>query len=152
MLDVETLHPSRLSPADIALWRTLAAAEPAFAHPLLGPDFAQAVGRVREDSRVAVIRRQGETLGFLPHHRRPGRLARAIGSHLSDYHGVVSRRNPGFSIDDVLRAADLGLFRYTGLIDPFDVFPAKGDADPSFVIALNGSAAAHLEAVSAANP
>ena len=152
MLDVETLHPSRLAPADTALWRSMAAAEPAFANPLLGPDFTQAVGRVREDARVAVIRRGGETLGFLPHHRRPGRLARAIGSPLSDYHGIVSRPEPGFSAEDVLHAADLGVFRYTGLIDPFAVFGGVGEPQSAFVIAPEGGADDYLEAVRAASP
>jgi CelD/BcsL family acetyltransferase involved in cellulose biosynthesis len=155
MLNVETPHPSHLSPADIALWRDMAAAEPAFANPLLGPDFTQAVGQVREDARVAVIRKGGETLGFLPHHRRPGRLARAIGSPLSDYHGIVSRPDPGFTAGDVLRAADLGVFRYTGLIDPFGLFgqPAEGgEAQSGFVIAPEGSAEDHLEVVRAASP
>lgn len=152
MLNVETLHPSQLTPADTALWRSMAAAEPAFANPLLGPDFALAVGRVREDTRVAVIRRGGETLGFLPHHRRPGRLARAIGSPLSDYHGVVSHPDPGFRAEDVLRAADLGVFRYTGLIDPFGVFGGVGEPQAAFVIAPEGSAVDYLEAVRAASP
>jgi CelD/BcsL family acetyltransferase involved in cellulose biosynthesis len=152
MLDVETLHPSRLAPADTAAWRAMVAAEPAFANPLLGPDFTQAVGRVREDSRVAVIRRGGETLGFLPHHRRPGHLARAIGSPLSDYHGIVSRPDPGFRAEDVLRAADLGVFRYTGLIDPFGVFGDGGETSQAFVIAPEGSAEAFMERVRAASP
>ena len=152
MLNVETLHPSQLAPADTALWRSMAAAEPAFANPLLGPDFALAVGRVREDARVAVIRRDGETLGFLPHHRRPGRLARAIGSPLSDYHGVVSHPDPGFRAEDLLRAADLGVFRYTGLIDPFGVFGGVGEPQSAFVIAPEGATADYLEAVRAASP
>jgi CelD/BcsL family acetyltransferase involved in cellulose biosynthesis len=97
MLDVETLHPHALAQADLRLWREMAAAEPAFASPLLGPDFARAVGAVRDDARVAVIRRDGETLGFLPHHRRPGAMARAIGSPLSDYHGLVSRPTPAWT-------------------------------------------------------
>lgn len=152
MLDVETLHPTDLSPADTALWRGMTAAEPAFRSPLLGPDFAQAVGLVREDTRVAIIRRDGETLGFLPHHRRPGRLARAIGSPLSDYHAIVSRPDPGFRAEDVLRAADLGVFRYTGLVDPYGVFGGVGEAKPAFVIAFDGPAEDYLEAVRAASP
>ena len=152
MLDVETLHPNRLAPADTALWRRMAQAEPAFASPLLGPDFTQAVGRVREDARVAVIRRDGETLGFLPYHRRPGRMARAIGSPLSDYHAIVSRPDPGFGAQDVLSAADLGVFRYTGLVDPFGVFGDVGEASQAFVIAPEGSAEAFLERVRAASP
>ena len=152
MLDVETLHPSRLTSADIALWRVMIAAEPAFSSPLLGPDFTQAVGLVRDDARVAIIRRAGETLGFLPHHRRSGGLARAIGSPLSDYHAIVSRPDPGFRAEDVLRAADLSVFRYTGLVDPFGVFGGAGEAQSAFVIAPEGASDDYLEAVRAASP
>jgi CelD/BcsL family acetyltransferase involved in cellulose biosynthesis len=152
MLDVETLHPHALAQADLRLWRQMAAAEPAFASPLLGPDFARAVGAVRDDARVAVIRRDGETLGFLPHHRRPGAMARAIGSPLSDYHGLVSRRDAGLDAAEVLRAADLTAYRYTGLIDPFGVF-GQNETKTAHVIDLGGTdAEAYLEAVRAASP
>lgn len=154
MLDVETLHPSLLSAEDVALWRSLAVAEGAFANPLLGPDFTQAVGKVREDARVAVVRRAGETLGFLPYHRRPGGLARPIGSPLSDYHGLVCRPDTGLDLAQVLRAADVSVFRYTGLVDPHHVFPASPDTDrTAYVIDLTGTTAeAYLEAVRAESP
>lgn len=152
MLNVETLHPGQISPADAALWRDMAAAEPAFANPLLGPDFAKAVGRVRDDARVAVIRRGGKIVGFLPHHRRPGRLARAIGSPLSDYHGIVSWSDPGFTAEAVLHAADLSVFRYTGLVDPFGLFGGVGEPQAAFVIAPESSTDDYLEAVRAASP
>ncbi|KQY31036.1 cellulose biosynthesis protein CelD [Caulobacter sp. Root487D2Y] len=152
MLDVETLHPRDLAEADVRLWREMAAAEPAFASPLLGPDFARAVGAVRDDARVAVIRRGGQTLGFLPHHRRPGAMARAIGSPLSDYHGLISRAEAGLDAAEVLRAADLTAYRYTGLIDPHGVF-GRGERKTAHVIDLGGTdAEAYLEAVRAASP
>lgn len=154
MLDVETLHPSLLSAEDIALWRSLAASEPQFANPLLGPDFTQAVGKVREDARVAVIREAGETVAFLPYHRRPGGLARPIGSPLSDYHGLVCRPDAGLDLAQVLRAADVSLFRYNGLVDPHGVFPASPETDrTAYVIDLTGGTAeAYLEAVRAESP
>ena len=152
MLDVETLHPRDLTEADLRIWRDMAAAEPAFDSPLLGPDFAQAVGVVRDDARVAVIRRDGETLGFLPHHRRPGAMARAIGSPLSDYHGLVSRPDAELTGARVLGAADLTAYRYTGLIDPYGVF-GQGELKTAHVIALgNTDAETYLEAVRAASP
>lgn len=152
MLDVETLHPRELSAADQRTWRAMAVAEPAFSSPLLGPDFARAVGAVRDDARVAVIRREGETLGFLPHHRRPGQLARPIGSPLSDYHGLVSRPDADLSGAEVLRAADLAAFRYTGLIDPHGVF-GQAEMKQAHVIGLaNTDAETYLEAVRAASP
>lgn len=154
MMDVETLHPSLLSAEDVALWRSLAARRAGFGNPLLGPDFTQAVGKVREDARVAVIRRNGVTLGFLPFHRRPGGLARPIGSPLSDYHGLVARPDAGLDLAQVLRAADVSVFRYTGLIDPQGVFPASPETDrTAYVIDLEGTTAeAYLEAVRAASP
>jgi len=152
MLDIETLHPLALDEADLRTWRDLAAAQPAFHSPLLGPDFAQAVGAVRDDARVAVIRRRGQTLGFLPHHRRPGAMARPIGSPLSDYHGLVSRPDAGLAGAEVLRAADLTAYRYTGLVDPHGVF-CRTETKAAHVIDLIGTdAEAYLEAVRAASP
>ena len=151
MLDVETLHPNQLSAEDVALWRSLASAGQGFGNPLLGPDFALAVGRVREDARVAVARRGGQTLGFLAYHHRPGGLARPIGSPLSDYHGLVGRPDANLRIEDVLRAAGVSLFRYTGLIDPHGVFPVASRTDrTAHVIDLADlTAEAYLEAVRA---
>lgn len=152
MLDVETLHPGELTQADLQTWRDMAEAEPAFDSPLLGPDFARAVGAVRDDARVAVIRRGGETLGYFPHHRRPGGMARAIGSPLSDYHGLVSRPDADLVAGEVLAAADLTAFRYTGLIDPYGVF-GQGELKTAHVIGLgNTDVATYLEAVRAASP
>lgn len=154
MMDVETLHPSQLSADDVALWRSLASGQAGFGNPLLGPDFTQAVGKVREDARVAVVRRDGVTLGFLPFHRRPGGLARPIGSPLSDYHGLVARPDAGLDLAQMLRAADVSVFRYTGLIDPNGVFSASPETDrKAYVIDLSEtSAEAYLEAVRAASP
>jgi CelD/BcsL family acetyltransferase involved in cellulose biosynthesis len=152
MLDIETLHPLALDEAELRTWRDMAAAQPAFRSPLMGPDFARAVGAVREDARVAVIRRRGQTLGFLPHHRRPGAMARPIGSPLSDYHGLVSRPDAGLTAAEVLRAADLTAYRYTGLVDPHGVF-GRTETRVAHVIDLaEAEAEAYLEAVRAASP
>jgi len=154
MLDVETLHPSLLSAEDVALWRSLAAAQARFRSPLLGPEFTQAIGNVREDARVAVVRRTGETLGFLAYHRRPGGLARPIGSPLSDYHGLVARPDARLDLGQVLGAADIAVFRYSGLVDPNGVFPASPETDrTAYLIDLSAtSAEAYLEAIRAASP
>lgn len=152
MLDIETLHPLALEEADLRIWRDMAAAQPAFHSPLLGPDFARAVGAVRDDARVAVIRRQNQILGFLAHHRRPGAMARPIGSPLSDYHGLISRPDARLTAAEVLRAADLTAYRYTGLVDPHGVFD-RTETKAAHVIDLTGTdAEAYLEAVRAASP
>lgn len=152
MLNVEAVHPSRLSTADVSAWRALAAAEPAFAHPLLGPDFARAVGEVREDARVAVYRRDGAAVGFLPYHRRPGGLARPLGAPLSDYHALVAAPDLGLDGGQALALAGLAAYRFTGLIDPNGAFAGSvGATAPGYAIVLDGPAEDYLEGLRAAS-
>lgn len=151
MRDAQTLHPADLSAYDIATWRAIAAAEPAFASPLLGPDFALAVGAVRPDARVAVWRRDGEAVGFLPHHLKAGGLARPIGAPLSDYHALISRQ-PAV-MGEALAEAGLGALRFTGLIDPHGGFAVAVRAQHvAYVIDLEHDAEAYLEALRAQSP
>lgn len=151
MLSTQIIHPTDLSPADDARWRTLARRHDDFASPLLGPDFARAVGAVRGDARVAIWRRDGEAVGFLPFHRRPGGVARPIGAPLSDYHGLVSdgSLHPG----DALAAASAPAYRFTGLVDPDGRFQSPSSASQeAFVIRLDSGADDYLEALRADSP
>jgi CelD/BcsL family acetyltransferase involved in cellulose biosynthesis len=147
-IEAELIHPCALESADVAAWRALQDAEPAFASPLLGVDFAQAVGAVRTDARVAVYRRGGQTVGFLAHHRRPGGFARPIGAPFCDYHALIGAREAALGPGEALQAARLGALRLNGLIDPFDSFGEAVDARmPAHRIVLGGTSAAYLEAL-----
>ena len=151
MLNAQTFHPKELSAEQAADWRAMAAAHPAFASPLLGPDFAQAVGALRDDARVSMFQRDGETIGYLAYHRRPGRLARPIGAPLADYHGLVSWTEAGVRGPWLLAAADLAAYRFTGLVDPFGVFESDVAArQGSHVVQLTDGPDAYLETVRAA--
>lgn len=151
MLKAQTLHPKELSGQDHARWRTIAAAHPAFVSPLLGPDFAQAVGAVRDDARVSILEQDGETVGYLAYHRRPGGLARAIGAPLADYHGLVSLEGANLSGAALLAAAGLSAYRFTGLVDPFSVFATDVAArQESHVVQLTDGPETYLETVRAA--
>ena len=151
MLNAETFDARHLDPADAAAWRTLCAAEPAFASPLLGPDFAAAVAHVRDDVRVTVWRRDGRAIGFLPHHRRPGAFARPVGAPLSDYHALVGEA--GMDIAEALAAAGLAAYRFSSLVDPSGAFDAHAARrHEGFAITLTGSADDYLEALRASSP
>ena len=65
MIEANVLHPSELAAEDVAAWRDWQARTPAFGNPLLGPDFACAVGGVRDDARVALFRLAGKLVGRL---------------------------------------------------------------------------------------
>jgi CelD/BcsL family acetyltransferase involved in cellulose biosynthesis len=151
MLRAETCHPAELAQADAGAWRELCAGRPEFASPLLGPDFARAVGEVRADARVAVWRWNDKPVGFLAYHRRPGGFARPIGAPLSDYHAVVSCG--ALDMPRALAAAGLSAYRFTGLVDPLHAFKAAVATRPeAYVIQLESDAEAYLEALRAASP
>jgi CelD/BcsL family acetyltransferase involved in cellulose biosynthesis len=156
MLQADLIRPDALTAQDRDAWRALCAAEPAFRSPLLSPEFAQAVGRVREDATIAVFRRRGRTLGFLPHHRRPGGLGRPIGAPFSDVHALITADDPGFSGADALFVAGLKAFRYGGLTDPHGLFGAPAQTREGFLIELETSgeqgAEAYLEGLRSASP
>ncbi|MDP1737020.1 MAG: GNAT family N-acetyltransferase [Caulobacter sp.] len=152
MISATTVHPSNLSPVEVAAWEALIAAQPVFGNPLLGPDFARAVGAVRPDARVAVYRRGERIIGFLAHHRRPGGMARPLGAPLSDYHGLVAAADSGLDGPTALALAGLNAFRFTGLVDPHGVFAGSAaPASPGYAIALDGSAETYLEGLRAAS-
>jgi CelD/BcsL family acetyltransferase involved in cellulose biosynthesis len=66
-------------------------------HPMLHPDYARLVSRVRPDTRVIAIEAGTELVGFWPIHLRPGRWARPVGGPFCDMHGPVLK--PGISLD-----------------------------------------------------
>lgn len=152
MLTAELKRPDALTAGEEEAWRAFCRATPAFASPLTGPEFARAVGRVREDATVAVLRDAGEVVGFFAHHRRPGGTARPIGTPFSDRHAVVTAPQPGFAGGELLSATDLNAFRFTGLIDPAELFGPGRAQGHCHLIELDGTAEAHLEAVRAASP
>jgi CelD/BcsL family acetyltransferase involved in cellulose biosynthesis len=151
-IDVEIAHPSALSSSDIAAWRALQAANPAFANPLFGPDFTQLIGRARSDARVAVYRRLGLPVAFLAFHARPGGFARPIGAPFSDYQALITA--PGLSMTgaEALALAGLNALRFNGLVDPTGVFGAPEGGHSAYAIVLHQSPDAYLEAVRAASP
>lgn len=153
MIQAEVRHPSSLSPKDAYVWQAYCAATPAFRSPLLGPEFAQLVGRVRDDTRVAVFRRAGQTLGFLAFHHRRGETARPIGAPFSDYHALITAPGAALSAGEALAAAHIGAFRFNALVDPAGSFP---DIQPSeltgHVLELEGSTEDRHAALKAANP
>jgi CelD/BcsL family acetyltransferase involved in cellulose biosynthesis len=147
-LETRVLRPDVLAEADAMAWRDLQAAEPAFASPLLGPDFARAVAAVRADARVAVFRRGGVAVGFLAFHRRPGGFARPIGAPFCDYHGLVASPEAGLDAARALRAAGLAALRLTGVVDPQGLFAEVTESRAwAHRIVLDRGADDHLEGV-----
>lgn len=95
-LSVEIVGTGQLSPSDRALWLAWREADPQLASPFLHPDFARIAGEVAPGAAIAVLKRDGETVGFLPHQRR-GQGLQPLGAPLNDYHGLIAA--PGLDLD-----------------------------------------------------
>ena len=137
MLTCDLIQARDLSARDEAIWCEMIHATPAFASPLLSPDFTRAVAAVRPDTHIAIFRRGGRTVGFLPHHRRPGGLGRPAGAPFADYSALLTFPDAGLCGEAALKAAGLRAFQAIGLIDPHGVFGAvKGETEEAYGIDL----------------
>ncbi|WP_343685145.1 GNAT family N-acetyltransferase [Asticcacaulis sp.] len=126
-----------LSEIDIAAWRDMAKQTFAFGSPVLSWDFCAAVAQVRDDVNVAVFRREGKAIAFLPHHRRPGQFARPVGAPFNDYTALISFPDTTFSAREMLALAGIRAFQVSGLIDPYGAFAGfEGEAEDAYGIDL----------------
>ncbi|MDI7775449.1 GNAT family N-acetyltransferase [Asticcacaulis sp. EMRT-3] len=138
MLTCDIVKAQDVSARDADIWRAMLAAEPALASPLLTPDFVQAVAGVRDDVQVAVYRQKGQTIGFLPHHRRPHGFGRPVGAPFADYSALISFADPPLDMRSALRLAGLSRFQAIGLIDPHGVVGGdEGEIDTAYGIDLS---------------
>lgn len=138
MLTCDRVSVSNLGQSDLELWRAMQAVTPAFRSPLLSPDFVRAVSAVRPDTEVAVFKRRGRTIGFLPFHPRPGRFARPAGAPFADYSALLTLPEPHFKATEALRLAGIDQYQAIGLVDPYHVFGSvAGEEDEAFAIDLS---------------
>lgn len=84
---LETIHPKELGPAEFGRWRAHQQANPALSSPYLTPEWAQLVGAVREDARIAVIE---SGAGFFGIQRLSRFTAMGLGAPIADYQGLVA--------------------------------------------------------------
>lgn len=79
---------SQIGSSERLLWERLRRTSPSFRPPFFSFAFAEAVHRSRGDVEVMVLEDRGETIGFLPFHRK-GRVAYPVGRFFNDAHGVI---------------------------------------------------------------
>jgi CelD/BcsL family acetyltransferase involved in cellulose biosynthesis len=88
-LQVEIVRVDQLTLADRVLWRTMTDANPDLASPYFRFEFADIAGRISPDAAVAILSRDGRTVGYFPHQRR-GAAIQPLGAPMNDYHGVIA--------------------------------------------------------------
>lgn len=111
-MDARIVAPATLTVSEIGLWRDLQAAGRDLDSPFLSPDFAVAVGQVRSDARVAVLRSGGRTVGFLPFHAQHSTVAKPIGGPIADYQGPVLAPDVVCESGELLAACGLAAYDF----------------------------------------
>jgi len=106
-MKVDRVRPSELAEDDIELWSELQRSDAPLDSPFLRPEFAQAIGAVREDAEVAVIHDSTDTLGFFPYQRTRWGRGRPLGAPLSDFHGPSLRKTAEIAPKDLIRKCGL---------------------------------------------
>ncbi|MFF3739766.1 GNAT family N-acetyltransferase [Streptomyces sp. NPDC002566] len=112
---IRVLEPEDLGEGERERWRALRAASTAPRNPFMEPEFADAVGRVRPRTRVAVVYEGREPVGFLPHERGPLGRGQALAYGVCDAQGAVL--SPGLRLDaaELMRACSLSSFAFDNL-------------------------------------
>jgi CelD/BcsL family acetyltransferase involved in cellulose biosynthesis len=114
-IQVDVVRPQELTSAEQDLWNSFIAAEPAHDSPFLSLRYTLLAGAVVPGARVAVVRRSGDTVGFLPFQRRGG-LLQPLGAPLTDYHGLVAKAGEDVDIVRVVKGAGGRSYRFSGLL------------------------------------
>lgn len=104
-LQVEIVRVDQLTLADRVLWRAMTDANPDLASPYFRFEFADIAGRISPDAAVAILSRDGRTVGYFPHQRR-GAAIQPLGAPMNDYHGVIAMPGEASPLETV--AALLG--------------------------------------------
>jgi len=122
------IRPSELDSTLIELWNWYRAHDPIYQSPFYSPHFTQAVGQVRGDSRIAVLERDGQVIGFFPFNLVRGKIAKPIGGQLNDYHGPILAPGTGISPAVLLGAAGISAYDYNHLPACFSILATGAQA------------------------
>jgi CelD/BcsL family acetyltransferase involved in cellulose biosynthesis len=145
-MHVSLCNPHELSEADLAAWRALCAL-PEHDSPFLTPEFALAVGRVREDARVLVLRANGAVKLVLPVQVSGAGLARPLGAPMCDVNGPIAAEGDAGLLARALGRAGLAAYVFNGWTGARNVRGLKlRGREGSAVADLRGGFDAWLEA------
>jgi CelD/BcsL family acetyltransferase involved in cellulose biosynthesis len=115
-MKINVIPARQLTPEHAAAWAGLQEADPALASPYFRPEFTQAVASVRNDVEVAVLEEDGAPAGFFPFQRGRWGIGRAVGGPMSDFHGVIARRDLSWHAEDLVRACGLSAWSFDHLL------------------------------------
>jgi CelD/BcsL family acetyltransferase involved in cellulose biosynthesis len=147
---IDVVHPSELGPAEIAHWRSLIDANRVLWGPYFTPEFAKAVGQVRQGARVAVLHTEQGIGGFFTAQRMSRFIAMPLGAPISDYQGVIGAPDLLACPKSICQALNVGRVDFSHMLAAQQGFaPLIRELNPSWVAPLAGGSAGYLAALRA---
>ncbi|MEZ5997477.1 MAG: GNAT family N-acetyltransferase [Hyphomonas sp.] len=135
------MHPSALTPEQIAAWEALCHAHEDYDSPLVHPEFVRLAGQHRADARVALISDASGLACAFAFYRRPLGRAWPIGAPFHDYTALVVRRDTTLTLQDILELAGVSAFATQTLLDPWNRFEdCRGKPMETQVVRMKGIA------------
>ena len=116
-VDIEVVKAEQLTVADRVLWRAMVDANPDLASPYFRWEFTEIAAKVSPDAAVAILTRDGRTIGYFPHQRR-GAAIQPLGAPMNDYHGVVAMPGEAPSLATVAQLLDAPRLNVSAWVGP----------------------------------
>ena len=104
----------------IDLWKHFCRQNPLYDSPFYWPQFTRAVASTRDDVRIALIRRGGDVVGFLPYHLTRSRTGKPIGGQINDYQGPIMAPGNRIAPGELLKSAAISSYDYNHLPCAFE--------------------------------
>ncbi|MDF5757261.1 GNAT family N-acetyltransferase [Spongiactinospora sp. TRM90649] len=146
-------RPADLGPSEVARWRELQQADPSLDNAFLSVEFAQAMGRLQEYVRVAVIEQDGRIVGFFPFERHGFGIGKPLGGFLTTCHGLISVPELKLDARELLRACRLSVLDFDHMVAGQPTFARfESDVRPAPVMDLSDGFDAYAERVRANSP
>lgn len=115
-MEFEVIPGCRLEEAQISAWSKIQAGNAELERPFFSPQFTQAVAAVRDDVQVAILREEGNAVGFFPFQRDWMGIARPVGHKVSDFQGVICEARASWDAMDLIRGAGIKAFEFDHLL------------------------------------
>lgn len=138
-MDIQVITADQISDIQAAAWSKLQSQDPSLQSPFFRPEFTKAVAEARKGVRIVLLNDSGiKTIGFLPFQMEKGSKGRPVGWPLSDFQGIIARKDIFHDPADIIHQTELKSWHFDHLILSQPAFrPYHMKLDPSPFIDLS---------------
>jgi CelD/BcsL family acetyltransferase involved in cellulose biosynthesis len=121
-MKIDIIPARALTPEHVEAWARLQQTNSDLESPFFCPEFTRLVAEVRDDVEVAVLKENGEAVGFFPFQRRFWWRGGPVGGRMNDFQGVIARPGLSWCADELIRACGLSAWNFDHLLPSQQAF------------------------------